>query len=278
MVVRIGIGATAAAAVVFSILLASNIIVVAASQDRERLYSVSDAEDSLGEGAVALTGAGAMNILLEAQAALAARPLDCQNAPGAAAAMVGNLSDLQEYGGLTVSSTARLAQGPGRDNLTMAAPFAGSVPGEVDISVSMTASGSSLSGEVTFGKSEVHFFHLPVQLNRLSSDCVWALTGVLDALSAEAPSNCTRGAIGPLVLNASRRAEAAVAADGFAFTLSYALVPGGSCGVSLRVQVQQAGVEGPGGPFTVKLEGGGVAFFGQSASAQKGGISWRTGP
>ena len=279
MVVRVGIGATAAAAVIFTILLISNALVYAASQDREHLYAVSNAEDSLGDTAAALMGAGGMNILVEAQSALAARTLDCQAARETGAAAIGSLSDSQHSGGVNLVSTARLApEGSASDNLSSLTPFNGSVVGDLDISISMVATGSALSGEVSLAKSEVHLAHLPVELDRLSADCLRALEGIAYTLSTEAPANCTSGAVDPLVIEASRSAAAAVAADGFGFGLAYAVIPGGDCGVSLQVKVQQAGVQGPSGPFTVRLEEEGFAFFGQAASSRQGGISQRTGP
>lgn len=279
MVVRIGVGATAAAAVIFSILLVSDALVFAASQNRERLYLVSDAEDSLSDGAAVLMGAAGMNILLEAQGALAAGPLDCQTARGRTAAIVAGLSDFQDSGGITVASTARLVPDAFlSDNLSMVAPFNGSVLGGVDISISMVATGESLSGAVGISRSEVHLVHIPVDIDRLSNDCVGALGAVARDLSSEVPANCTGGAADPLALEAIRSAAARVSADGFAFGFAYSVVPGAECSVKLQLDISQTGIVGPGGPFTVRLVGEGVAFFGQAASALPGGISWRTGP
>jgi hypothetical protein len=279
MVVRLGIGATAAASIIFSILLVSNFLVFAASQDRQNLYSVSDAEDSLGDVAVALMGAGGTNILLETQAAIGSRPLDCETALAATASMVGDLSDSQQSGGVSVSSTARLAPDDSAgDNLSMLAPFDGSVSGELDLSVSMVAAGSALAGDVSISKAEVHLVHLPVELGRLAVDCTGALVGIVRTLSAEAPANCTSTEVDPLVLGASRSAASHVAADGFEFGLSYTIISSAECSVSLQVGVQQTGIVGPGGAFTVQLEAEGLASFAQPASAPPGEISQRTGP
>jgi hypothetical protein len=279
MVVRLGIGATAAASIIFSILLVSNVLVFAASQDRRNLYSVSDAEDSLGDVTVALMGAGSENILLETQAAVSSRPLDCKTALAAMASLVGNLSDSQQSGGVSVSSTARLAPGDtAGDNLSMLAPFDGSVSGELDLSVSMVSAGSTLAGDVSISKAEVHLVHLPVELDRLVADCTSALVGILRTLSAETPANCTSVEVGPLVMAASRSAASHVAADGFKFGLSYTIISSAECSVTLQVRVQQTGIGGPGGPFTVQLEAEGLASFAQPASAPPGGISERTGP
>jgi hypothetical protein len=273
MVVRLGIGATVAAAIIFSVLLVSNVLVFAASQDREYLYSVSDAEDSLSDVTVALMGAAGTNILLEAQSAMSSRPLGCQAALAATASMVGTLSDLQQSSGVKVSSTARLAPDDSTgDNLSMLAPFDGSVFGDLDLSVSMAAAGSSLAGDVSISKHEVHLVHLPVELDRLAADCTSALDGIVRTLSDEVPANCTSIGVGPLVLGASRNAASLVAADGFAFGLSYTVVSGAECSVSLQIRVQQADIGGPGGTFTVQLEAEGLASFAQSAPARPGGI------
>ena len=279
MVARLGIGATVAAAIIFSILLVSNVLVFAASQDRQRLYSISDAEDSLEDSATALMGAGGANMLVEAQAAVSSGPLGCQTAKATAAAAVGGLSDIQQSGGTKVISTTSLAPDESAgDNLTMLVPFDGSIQGELDLSISMVASGASLGGEVSISKTEVHLVHLPVELDRLAGDCVEALDGMVQTLSAEYPSNCTSYAVGPLVMEAAQSAATLVDADGFAFGFVYAVVPGAGCGVSLQVWVQQTGIEGPGGTFTVKVGQGAIASFEQPTSARPGGISSRTGP
>jgi hypothetical protein len=279
MVVRLGVAATAATAIIFSVLLVSNVLVFAASQDREHLYSISNAEDSLGDDAVALMGAGGTNILLEAQAAISSRPLDCQTALATTASMAGTLSDSQRSGGVSVSSTARLAADDSAgDNLSMLAPFDGSVFGELDLSVLMVATGDSPAGDVSIDRAEVHLVHLPVELDRLSVDCTSALDEMVRTLSAVAPANCTSSEVDPLLAGASRSAAALVAADGFAFGISYTIVTGTGCSVSLQVRVQQTGIGGPGGTFTVQLEEEGLAIFAQPASAQPGGISQRTDP
>ena len=279
MVVRLGIGASAATAIVFSVLLFSSFLVFTSSQNRYHLYSIADEDDSLGDSAVTLMGAGGANILVGAQEALAAHSLDCQAARMEAASAIDSLSDYQGAGGVTVRSTAGLApDSPAGDNLSMLAPFDGSVPGGLDILVSMSVTGTSPSGGASIDRTEVHLLHLPVELQRLSADCLGALDAAVAALSTETPANCTEGGADPLLQEAFQKGAALAATDGFEFGFSYALIPGAECGVSLQILVQQRSIDGPGGPFTVQLEVEGLASFGQSASAQQGGTPQRTGP
>ena len=270
MVARLGVGATTASAVIFSVLLVSNLLVFAASQDRERLYSQSNAADSLGDQAAVLMAAGGVNVLLEAQTLFGAGVLGCPGALSAAGWIVGQLSDHQRSGGLALDVSAGVAEGGlVNDNLSMLAPFNGSVPGDVDISLAMAASGADNITGATLSRTEFHVVHLPVRLQSLAADCVSAFARVSDAVSNTPAPNCTVGAITPVMEALSRGPASSAAADGFGFSLGFSVTSGAVCTVGLQVSLQQPEVQGPGGPFTVRVQEGGLVAFGQPSSPQR---------
>lgn len=256
---------------IFSVLLLSSILVFASAQDRARLYLQSNAEDALSDQGAALMGGGAATILLETQAFLGSGVLGCPTAVKTAAAAIGAFSALQRSGGLTVRVSASAAGGgPPDDNLSMVAPFNGSMPGDVDILLAMVASGGDSSAGVSYAKTETHVVHLPVMLEELESDCLSAVGAVSTAVQASAPANCTRAAVAPVISAASRTAAARAEADGFSFSLGFTTFSWGRCAVQYDVGLVQAGVQGPGGEFSARLEDEGIASFGQAPSPPQG--------
>ena len=267
MVARLGVGATGAAAIIFSVLLISSLLVFAASQERERLYQAADSEDALADYTSALMGAGGVDLLIEAEGPLASNVLPCPGAQGVAAGMVSTLSVLQQAGNVSVRVTAAAAPGSTQgDNLTMLAPFDGSVAGDLDLSLTMAASGGSTAAGAWIGKTEVHLAHLPVRLAGLSSDCQAAFEAVSQAISSTPLENCTSALEAPAIDRASRPWVAAAADDGFRSRVSFTVVPGSPCGVDLLVQVWQVGVRGPAGYFTVQVAESGAVSFARPAS------------
>ena len=264
MVARLGVGASAASAVIFSVLLVSSLVVFAASQNRAKLYLQSDAADSLSDRAAALMGAGGTNVLLEAQTLLGSGILGCPTAQEALDAALGRLSDTQRTDGLTVSvSVGPAGDAAAGDNLSLLAPFNGSLPGDVDVRLKMVASGRDSAAGVTLSKTELHLAHLPVRLGSLAGDCVSAFEAISRAISASPAPNCTAGAVAPLMDEASRGPASVAAKDGFGFGLACSVMAGATCTVEFQVSVLQSGVQGPGGPFAVRVQEGGSATFGQ---------------
>lgn len=261
---RLGVGATSASAIIFSILLVSNLLVFASSQDRERLLTQADEADSLADGATALVGAGATNILVRSQGFLSSGPLGCSTAVGSAASFVNGLTDIQRSAGLVVVTSAVLVDaGSVNDNLPLLSPFNGTVPGEFDISLESSVTGGLAAAGVSFTRSESHIAHLPLRLEKLVGDCTAGLNQVSETLSATTVHNCTIKFVSPVVARAIQGAEAAAAADGFQLVVSYTLVQGPPCGIDFRVSVAQEGVQGPGGGFSTLVEEGGFSYFGQ---------------
>lgn len=270
MVSRKGVGAAAASAVIFSILLISNFLIFEASQGRSGLYLKSDAADSLADRAEALTGAGATDVLLQAQNLLGSGPLSCSSAVSAVGSEIGGIGDLQRSGELAVYVSARLVQISSPDNLSMVLPFEGGSPGEVELSLRVSMSANESAAGVSLNKVEVHVVHLPVRLERLRDDCLAAVGWISRAISVTSPPNCTEQSAAPTLERAAMGPSLTAHGDGFAFGLAYTVVDGTGCRVDYTVSVAQDGVLGPGGDFSVRLQMSGSSAFEQPASRQQG--------
>jgi hypothetical protein len=262
MVKRLAIGATAASALIFSVILLSNFTLFVSSQDRARLYSQSDAEDSLGVNAIVLTGAAGANLLLEAQSAVGSQTLNCQTATGVVGSEIAGLADAQRAGGLSVYATSRVIVGGSlTDNLSMLAPFNGSVASDLDIDVLAHAVGKDVSSGVSLDKFEWHLVHIPVRLGSLVADCLGSLQALLEDVSTTHLPNCTTSTIAPVLARVSLGPSSNASKDGFNFGFGFAITSSKPCSVSLKVSIEQSDVEGLGGPFTVRMEAEGSASF-----------------
>ena len=262
MVKRRGLGATAAAAVIFSIILASNLALYASAQDRARLYLESDAVDSMEVDAAVLTAAGGASVLAQVARTMGANAFDCQNAIKAATALVEETADQQEDGGIKVTVTASLVgAGPSSDNMSMLGPFDGSAEGDLNILLRTEARGSVPSFGVSYSKVEVHSVHLPARLASAASDCTGAVAAIAHSLGSAAPANCTYSGIEPLMEEATRGPRSVADGDGFTLGVRYAVSSGQECRVVLSVSVEQPDVPFPGGSFTLRMLDVGTVSF-----------------
>ena len=271
MVVRVGVWATAASAVIFSILLLSNVIAFSASQGREVLYTRADAADFLNDEAAALMGASGTDVLLAVQAGIAAATLGCSTALRTTADLVGALVEEQNAQGVTVTTDSALAAvGSVTDNLSSLNPFDGSVSGDLDVRLAMVVSGNLSAEGTSMAKHETHYAHLPARVAAMAADCESAYGLVRDAVSISEPANCTSEDVAPIIEGAAGLAASMVGADGFKFGLGYSISVDPTCAVKFAVHVEQTGVQGPGGPFSVQLEQEGAATFAPTVSSQQG--------
>ncbi len=266
MVYHKGIGATSAAAVIFSIILVSNLTLYLASQDRESLYLHSDGEDSLADYASALAGSGVATLLTSEQSLVGSQVFGCSSAMGAIAAKTEALSEVLHSENLTVSVSARVAtEGYLADNMSMIAPFNGSVPGDLNVEFIVDSKGSVDWGSVSYVKTEAHLAHLPVHLAGAVSACLESVRAIAESISSDSVTNCTESVAGPLVESASQGPASLVEGEGFEFGLGYAITKGVSCMVDFSVSLTEAGIPGPAGPFILRLQEEGSASFAQPA-------------
>ncbi len=262
MVRRLGIGASAASALIFSVLLVSNLAVFVASQNRAEFYSKSDASDLLADQATAMTGAAATNLLLEVQSIVSAVPLGCSNATGVVATSVEKLADVQRSSALVVNASIQESPGASGVGLPTLTPFNGSMEGGLNLSINVSArSEASLSG-VSFSRDATYPAHLPVRLDSAKRDCLGAVAAISAAVSASQVSNCTSQTVSPVMESVSASQATAFRADGFGFGLDYSVASQHPCTVSFRVSLEQQDIPGPGGAFSLLLEGEGSTSFG----------------
>jgi hypothetical protein len=262
MVRRHGVGATVAAAIVFSVILVSNLAIFAASQDRARLYVQANAEGSMSAEFVVLSAAGGAEALSAAAQALGSGPLACSTATRALNIELGLFSYIQERAGVTVSVRTRaVVGGSAADNLSMLSPFNGLAPGDLGIRLNLTASGSDAGAGVSFNKHETHYAHLPVRFSAGVADCTEAVALVEEAASGTDPVNCTRQWVDPIMRAAVLTPASEASADGFSFRLDYSITASAGCSVVFTVTLEQDGIQGPSGTFTLLLRGEEVASF-----------------
>ena len=254
MVRRAGVGATAASAVVFSLLLLSSVAVYASSQDRARLYAQADAADTAADRFAVMRLAGGADVLYLVQRSLSSSPLSCGSANSTAAEATASASWSQRAGNLTVAVRGSLAgSGAGQDNLTALAPLDGGVDGDLNIDLLVSGSGTAPPG-ISFSRTEVHLVHLGVRLSAAVSDCESAYGEITAALKGSEPDNCTDSAVGATVENALGRAESMASGDGFSLRMAYDVADASGCSVAYDLILQQGGIQGVGGVFGVTLE------------------------
>ena len=260
MVRRVGVGATTASALIFSVILISNLAVYYASQGRELSYSRGNLADSYYVGGRALMGSEGTNALLRLQGFLGSGPFECQGAMDSAAKEVQGFGESETEGGVTSRVAVTLASaGASADNLSMLAPYAGYAPSGVSLALHFSVVGGLPASGVYYARDETHFVNLPVRLVALARDCTGALSDLEAALESSSPGNCTSTDLSPLVAAAAREPESAARLDGFGLGVSFEIKGQNPCSVALDVQIEQGGVQGPGGIFTVELKATGYA-------------------
>jgi len=262
MVERAGIGATVAAAVIFSILLASNFAVYYSAQEDAQLHSTSNAMDALADESAAFEGAGAADILLREQAFLGSKILDCGSAISMVSAEISSLVDVQTSANLTVITSASLApERPAADNLSMLAPFGGYVAGFLDTVLYQEAKGSENALGVSYVRNESHYVNLPVRIGDMAEDCDLTLSNIESLASSAVPRNCSVSTVSSLVAAAAEGSDMEATASGIHLVAGFTIVGMAQCSVKVTVTVSQDDVMGPGGEFTVKLQGGALVDF-----------------
>ena len=254
------------ASVVFSIILVAGAAVYGASQDRGALYSRADAENSLGEGFLVLEAAGGTNILLGVQAFVESTPLACSSATATLSGALATLTDLQESGNLTVTTSASFLPGSnGPDSMPGLYPYNGSVPGDLDVALHFVGHGSL--GGATLKRSETHYAHLGLRLASASSDCVSAVASLSGTLAGSRPSNCTEAGVAPVFQGAVAELSSDASAEGFSLSSSFSVSGGGSCRVTFVLFFEESAIQGPGGDFSALFEQTGSALVQTAAGS-----------
>lgn len=260
--VRRGVGATIAAAILFSSLIASNFLLVAGDQQMSELAMVSSQERSLNSQALSAEEVGAISALDMVQASLASSHIGCASPSRGVSSAVSRHASAY-MGGVTVKVVATVGGGTKPDNMTALAPFAGSVNGLLDVSEVVTASGSDPLGIVRYESRQTHSLHLAVEVGPLASGCEALLAEGTAALAGLNSSLCDPSAVSAALAPYAMPKDSQLGVA-FRFSLQHVtFISPRYCSVSLTAVATEAGVQGPLGPFTVTLE-------------QTGQVSWRS--
>lgn len=264
MVKRSGIGASAATAVIFSVLLISNLTVFIAAQDRQKLYIQAGDEDSLANDAHVLAAIGAVGILGRAQDFLGTTTFTCASAIESASSLLAGLAVMEQRDKLTVATSASSAPSVSAfDNMSALKPFDGSVSGQVDLTLSVRTSGAYPSSGVSVERTEVHLVHLPVRLESAASECLSGVKVLKSSLENSSPSNCTDSEIRPTLSRVSTFLSATAASTGFGLSFRYAILHSWGCFVYFDLSITQEGVDGPHGSFSVVMQQADFAYLKQ---------------
>ena len=264
MVKRRAIGASTASAVIFSVVLLSNLAMFAASQDRASLYDTAEVEASLSDTALALTASVAVNLLTSLQSFLASTTMACSDVMGAVSSYVPTIIDREEAGGVAVTASARMTGGALGDNLSLLRPFNGSVPGMLDLLARFDSQGGSGSSGVWLDRTESHALHLPVMLDGGASACAEAVGLASESASATAMPNCTSTAIDSWLSSTTSSLRDAAQTDGFVLSTAVDGLASSPCSVSYLI-LAVGTFEGVSGTVSVRFEESGNATFAQPA-------------
>jgi hypothetical protein len=253
-----GIAATAASALIFSTLLISNLALVSSSQDRQRLYSQADAGDTLFDQSMAAAASAEAKALLRAEASIGTTVMDCRTAGATVAAMISGISIVENAGNVSVmASTDRSASETSYDDHSLS-PFDGFISGTVNIPVSIYAFGSS--DGVQFTTNFVVPTHLPVRIETAVADCVSTVKAIEAALSESVLRSCNATMIESVLRGVSSESASMTARDRLDYGFSYVLANSDPCEVLFVVTIEQTGINGPGGIFSLRLREDGSAY------------------
>jgi hypothetical protein len=263
MVRRPALGATLATSVVFALLLVSSLGIQFAAESGARLGATAEAEHFFWDNSLVAGGTEALRLLAAAQAVLASHPWGCSDPLGQASRELAGLTASVLSGNLSVAAAlSPRASSTTPDNLSMLAPFDGSLGGNVDFTLRLRVSGTSNSSTVTYSKQESHPLNLPVRLEAAAALCQESIGQMSSSLNSTALSDCTSEAVGRAVGLASSNPRYEAASSGMAFGVTFAQVAAGSCSIVFEVRIAQLGIRGPGGAFDVDVEESAAANLG----------------
>jgi hypothetical protein len=252
---RRGIAATLATAAVFSVLLVANALVVSGSQQGDLMAAKADAESYLWVRGTSLEGSLGLALMDELQSAVSSQAFPCSGWAAAVQEAVANLPAVRAAG--PVSGSGSLSPGGGyetADNLSSLEPFNGWSAGGLDVYYFVSLSGAVPSLGVAFRASQVHRLSMEAELGQMAQLCSGAVAAAAAAFAGAGADACNGTAVAAAIARASSSLDARAAAEGFGAGLSYALSASPRCEGQVDVAVSQAGVQGPEGPFTARVE------------------------
>lgn len=255
MASRRAVGASVAAAIIFSSILLSNFILVSGEQQRFHLVSVEAEERSLYNEAVILESSSVVALLDATQGVISSRTFGCLDESAELASIVSAEAVQASLSGVSV--TARLHPGPPgalQDDFPGVQPFNGTSAGDMDFRASTSLLGSTPDSTATLRLNESHVVSLPVHVSSLVGMCLRAYSTVVSTLMGLGGQICNSTVLGGAIASLAALLGDSAALDGFSLALWYEISGGAGCAVNFGVRLSQGQIPGPAGTFNFSVE------------------------
>ena len=260
---RKAVAATLASVVLFTVLVVADATVMSAQDNLASTAQASHIESRELLMEQSLAGSVSLQVLTQAQGYLSSNPAGCDTLSQYAGAISAAGASSGEDSGIAYAANATASEAPAssssslvspqRDNLTIVAPFAGDVPGALDLQEVLSVKEVGGGGSVSLERTETHTLNLPIKIDSASSLCAMTLGSLATALS-RSPCNATlKQDAFDAVLPGLREDAAALG-----FTLAAGWVSGGAgCSATYWVTLVEPGVAGATGSFDWTVRGSG---------------------
>jgi len=256
---RKAVAATLASVVLFTVLVAADATVMSAQDNLASLAQTSHLESRELLLERSLAGSVSLQVLAKVQGYVSSNPAECDGLPQYVASISASSSVSGEDSGIAYSANATASEAQAAaslpENLTIVAPFAGAVPGALNLQEALTVSEVGGGGSASLVRSETHTLNLPIEVDSASSLCASALGALASALS-RSPCNATleQAAFDAVLPGVVEEASA----QGFALTAGWGS-GATACSATYWITLVEPGVAGATGSFDWTVRGSGTA-------------------
>ncbi len=255
---RKAVAATLASVVLLTVLVVADATVMSAQENLASSAQTSHLESRELLLEESLAGGVSLQILARVQGYLSSNPAECDRLPQYFGSIFASSASSGEDSGIAYSANATAAEAPApqaveSDNLTIVAPFAGGVPGVLDLREDLSVKEVGGGGAVSLQREETHTLNLPVEVDSASSLCASTLAS-LGAVLSRSPCNAT------LEQAAFDSVLPGLVADASAlrFTLTAGWGSGPGCSAAYWLTLVEPGVAGATGSFDWTVLGSGT--------------------
>jgi hypothetical protein len=255
---RKAVAATLASVVLFTVLVVADATLMSASDNLASTAQVSHIESREMLLEQSLAGSASLQVLAQVQEYLSSNPGECGSLSQYAGVITASSASSGEDSGIEYATNATAGEAPSvrwrlGDNLTIVAPFAGEVPGALNLKETLSVKEVGAGGSVSLARSETHLLDLPIRIDAASSLCASTLGSLAAALS-RSPCNATLEQDAFDAVLPAIREDASV----LGFTLAAGWGLGAACSASYWVTLVEPGVAGPTGSFDWTVRGSGT--------------------
>jgi hypothetical protein len=258
---RKAVAATLASVVLLTVLVVADATAMSAQDNlaSTALASRIEARELLLDQSLA--GSVSLQVLAQVQGYLSSHPAECDGLPQYAGSISASSASSGEDSGISYAANATASEAPAsplespqRDNLTVVAPFAGGVPGALNLQEVLSVKEVGGGGSVSLERSEAHTLNLPIKVESASSLCASTLGSLAAALS-RSPCNSTLEQDAFDAMLPGLREDAS--AQGFTLAAGWGS-GGAACSATYWVTLVEPGVAGLTGSFDWTVRGSGT--------------------